>query len=44
MLAEWRNWSGSLRAGNFFRAVAEGVLHRDLDERLTVWFSEHPRF
>ncbi len=44
MLAEWRNWSGSLRAGNFFRAVAEGVLHRDLDARLTVWFSEHPRF
>ncbi len=43
MLAEWANWSGSLRAGNFFRAVAEGVLSGDVDERLKGWLTDRAR-
>ncbi len=37
MLSEWRNWSGSLRAGNFFRAVAEGVLTQNTEAHLRRW-------
>ncbi len=37
MLAEWQNWGGSLRAGNFFAAVAEAVLRHDTETRLKAW-------
>ncbi len=43
MLAQWSNWSGSLRAGNFFQAVAEGVLRGDLEERLKGWLTDGAR-
>ncbi len=34
MLAEWQNWGGSLRAGNFFAGVARAVLDGDLEVQL----------
>ncbi len=43
MLAQWSNWSGSLRAGNFFRAVAEGVLSGDVEKRVRSWLNDDAR-
>jgi hypothetical protein len=37
MLAQWQNWGGSLRAGNFFAVAAESVLHHDGETRLKTW-------
>jgi hypothetical protein len=37
MLAEWENWSGSLRAGNFFGGVARAVLDNETKTRLKAW-------
>ncbi len=37
MLAEWQNWGGSLRAGNFFGAVARSVLDNDAASQLQAW-------
>ncbi len=37
MLAEWQNWGGSLRAGNFFGAVARAVLDNDTASQLQAW-------
>jgi hypothetical protein len=37
MLAQWADWGGSLRAGNFFAAAAESVLHPDGETRLKTW-------
>lgn len=37
MLAEWQDWGGSLRKGNFFRGVAEAVSADDTQTRLGRW-------
>ncbi len=37
MLAEWQNWGGSLRTGNFFAGVARAVLDQDTEGRLRAW-------
>ncbi len=43
MLAEWQNWGGSLRAGNFFAGVARAVLDQDTEVQLKAWLQDRRR-